>query len=263
MSKANMEIYDPCKIEENVRNLKDEFNKSKLSPFDFFKVQYKNCFNKKEKQQLKQFCKSIKYPVFYKLICDDTANYKNFLQPETVDWIITDPPYSKKYLHLYKTLGDLGDYALKPDGVVIVMVGQSYLPQVINLLSESLNYVWTMSYLTPGGQSPFLWQIKCNTFWKPLLIFAKNKYTGASFGDVIKTSPNNNDKNYHYWGQSVEGFDLIMKKFVFSGQTVLDPFVGGGASAVAALTNNCSFIGVDISQEFINKTEERIKQIRE
>ncbi len=161
----------------------------------------------------------------------------------------------------YKVLSELAFFSLKVSGGLIVMTGQSYLPKVINLLSSHMKYVWTLAYLTPGGQSPFIWKVRCNTFWKPLLLFVKKDYKGDSFGDVIKTSVNNNNKKYHYWGQSVEGFDLIIKRFTFPGQIVLDPFVGGGASAVASIINRCNFIGFDIDISCVEKTLSRLKNI--
>jgi hypothetical protein len=156
-------------------------------------------------------------------------------------------------------LAEVCEYVLKPGGGMLVMVGQSYLPEVISKLSSRLNYVWTLAYLTPGGQSPYIWTVRCNTFWKPVLLFSKGKYSGKSFGDVIKTSPNNNDKRFHKWGQSQseEGFDMLFDKFVSPGQTILDPFVGGGTTAVVALKRGCNFIGVDNDLSAILTTGKR------
>jgi len=230
------------------------------SYYDFY-ISKKKHLTKQQQKILKQWLKlqKPKNPPFLELYCNDIRNYKDILSPESVDWIITDPPYPKKFLWVYDVLSELSDYVLKPHGALIVMVGQSYLPEVINKLSKHLKYIWTLAYLTPGGQSPYIWKVKCNTFWKPVLIFAKDKYSGDSFGDVIKTSINNNDKRFHKWGQSEEGFDIIFEKFVFPGQTVLDPFVGGGTTAIVSLKRGCSFIGIDIDENCIKKTEERVK----
>jgi site-specific DNA-methyltransferase (adenine-specific) len=198
---------------------------------------------------------------FLELHHRDIREYREFLLPESVDWVITDPPYSKKYLWVYDVLVEMCEYVLKPEGGLLVMVGQSYLPEVINKLSSRLNYVWTLAYLTPGGQSPYIWTAKCNTFWKPVLLFSKGKYSGKAFGDVIKTSPNNNDKRFHKWGQSEEGFSLLFDKFVSSGQTILDPFVGGGTTAVVALKRGCNFIGVDNDLSAILTTEKRCQSL--
>jgi site-specific DNA-methyltransferase (adenine-specific) len=94
-----------------------------------------------------------------------------------------------------------------------------------------------------------------------VILFSKGKYLGKAFGDVIKTSPNNNDKRFHKWGQSEEGFSLLFDKFVLPGQTILDPFVGGGTTAVVALKRGCNFIGVDKDLSAILTTKKRCQSL--
>jgi site-specific DNA-methyltransferase (adenine-specific) len=94
-----------------------------------------------------------------------------------------------------------------------------------------------------------------------VLLFSKGKYSGDSFGDVIKTSPNNNDKRFHRWGQSEEGFELLFDKFVFPGQTILDPFVGGGTTAVVSLKRGCNFIGIDNDLNALLTTKRRCQSL--
>jgi len=51
-----------------------------------------------------------------------------------------------------------------------------------------------------------------------------------------------------------------MKIFSWVGATVLDPFMGSGTTAVAAIANNRNFIGFEISEEYCKISEERIYQ---
>lgn len=39
---------------------------------------------------------------------------------------------------------------------------------------------------------------------------------------------------------------------------VLDPFMGSGTSAIAAVKNNCKFIGIDLKEEYVEMAKERI-----
>ena len=109
------------------------------------------------------------------------------IEAESVDWIITDPPYPEKFLPVYEKLSAFGARVLKPGGGLVCMVGQSYLPEIIAHLGRHLRYHWTLAYLTPGGQSSQLWERKVNTFWKPLLWFVKGEYAGKWIGDVCKS----------------------------------------------------------------------------
>lgn len=193
------------------------------------------------------------------LICADIRGGLESIKENSVDFIITDPPYPKEYLPLYSELSAFAKRVLKPGGSLIVMVGQSYLPEVIGRLSENMAYHWCMAYLTPGGQSPQLFPKRVNTFWKPVLWFKKGDYVGDYIGDVLKSPVNDNDKRFHEWGQSLGGMKDIIQKFTNPGDLILDPFLGGGTTGVAAVTMGRRFIGADIDIENIAKSNERIK----
>ena len=179
---------------------------------------------------------------------------------ESVDFIITDPPYPKEYLPLYEDLSKAARRVLKPGGSLIVMAGQSYLPEVVRLLGSHMDYHWCLAYLTPGGQSPQLWHKRTNTFWKPVLWYVKGGYDGDYIGDVLKSPPNDNDKQFHEWGQSLGGMKDIVERFTDPGDVILDPFTGGGTTGVAAVSMGRRFIGTDIERGNIETTERRVKE---
>jgi len=242
-----------------LKELEARWRASDLDPvafYDSIKAEYPG---KEDRRVIKQILKEcVREQTTCELFTLDIRDYVKRIEPESIDWIITDPPYPAEYLALYDTLSELGEYALRPSGGMLVMTGQSYLPTVLDKLTKHLTYRWTLSYLTPGGQSPFIWRVSCNTFWKPVILLTKGPYRGLGFGDVIKTSVNNNDKAHHHWGQSVEGMDEIVRRFTFPGQTVLDPFLGGGTTAVASLRNHCSFVGFDLDSQYVETTRKRI-----
>jgi len=178
----------------------------------------------------------------------------------TVDAIITDPPYGEQAIPVYKALGAVASRVLKPGAPCIVLTGQMYLPEVLQAMSETLEYRWTLAYLTPGGQSPQIWPHKVNTFWKPLLWMAKAPASAPAEwrGDVVKTPVNDNDKRFHGWGQNVAGFTEIILRFTHPQDVILDPFVGGGTTGAAAVAQNRSFIGFDNEQATVDVARARI-----
>lgn len=194
------------------------------------------------------------------LINNDIRNVSS-IEANSVDYIITDPPYPKEYLGLYEDLGVFAKRVLKDNGLMIVMVGQSYLPDIIEKLQKNMSYHWMSSYLTPGGQSTQLWQKHVITFWKPLLIFSKGKYTGDWFSDVSKSDVNANDKRFHKWGQSISGMLSIIEKHTYPNDVICDPFCGGGTTGVACALLGRRFIGIDISENHIDTTMKRIKEV--
>ena len=204
-----------------------------------------------ERLERKQFELKAEIPSdALKLFCADIRDGLPQIADNSVDVIITDPPYSKEYLPLYADLSKVASRILKDGGSLVCMVGQSYLPEVINNLSQFLTYHWCMCYLTPGGQSPQLFQKKVNSFWKPVLWFVKGKYQGDWLGDVLKSPTNNNDKRFHEWGQSVGGMTDIVERFTDPNQLIVDPFLGGGTTGIAAVIKGRKFIGVDINYPY-------------
>ena len=193
-----------------------------------------------------------------RLICSDLATVGDEIEPGSVDWIITDPPYPKDYLGLFEELGRFASRALTDGGGLLCMTGQSYLPQVYEMLGRHLSYHWTLAYLTPGGQSAQMWQRQVNTFWKPVLWYAKGDYAGEWVGDVARSDVNDNDKRFHHWGQSESGMADIIDRFTLPGQTICDPFLGGGTTATVALGMGRRFTGIDIDPNCIRATRERM-----
>jgi len=193
----------------------------------------------------------------YRLIVGDFAKVAKGFRTGEVDVIITDPPYSQEYIPLYGILAEQAARILRPGGSLVVMTGQSYLPEILNVMTPYLRYHWMAAYLTPGAQAVQLWQRNVNTFWKPLLWFVNGAYTGAWIGDVARSAVNDNDKRFHEWGQSVSGMCDIVNRFSTPLDVVLDPFCGAGTTGVAALLSGRRFIGVDLDHAAITTAEQR------
>lgn len=179
---------------------------------------------------------------------------------ESVDCIITDPPYPKEYIDLFDDLGALAARVLKPGGSLIAMTGQAYLPDYLHRLSRHLTYRWTLAYHTPGHNTQ-AWGATVINAWKPLLWFTKGKAEKQWWINDFVVSPlSDKDKKHHDWGQSVSGMTEIVKRFTNPGDVVLDPFLGGGATGLACLELNRRFIGVEIDADVAQQATSRIEQ---
>jgi len=95
--------------------------------------------------------------------------------------------------------------------------------------------------------------------YKPMLWFTKGAYRGHAVQDVIRSG--GYDKSFHDHGQSESEFAEMIKRLTEEGSTVLDPFVGGGSIATAALTLARKFVGIDIDNNHIEKTRRRIEDV--
>lgn len=193
----------------------------------------------------------------YRLLHRDISDLADDLDPGSVDVIITDPPYPREYLWTFGALAELGARVLKPGGCVLAMSGQTYLPEVMAAMQEHLTYHWTIAYMTPGSHyQAHHRNVLCA--WKPVLWFVKGEYTGPTRYDVAKSEAR--DKDHHEWGQSESGFADLIEQFTDPGDTVLDPFVGGGTTGVVALRLNRLFIGADVEREAIETSSVRFSE---
>lgn len=192
----------------------------------------------------------------YRLIHDSVENLIDKAQPDRLGLIVSDPPYPGEYLSVYESLAKLAAKALKPGGSLLVMVGHYHLPAILAMMTPYVNYHWTCCYDMPGAKAQ-VFQKKVYTSWKPVLWFVKGKYEGDWRAD--KFTSNGPDKTYHEWGQSVSGMVDIIEKFSKPGDVILDPFLGGGATGIAALKLKRRFIGVDSDENAVLTSRARIE----
>ena len=182
------------------------------------------------------------------------------IEAGSVSCIITDPPYPREFLSVYADLAETAARVLKPGGSCFVMIGQSYMPQIIEALSSRLTYQWTLAYLTPGGQAVQVFPRKVNTFWKPVLWFVNGTYGGQWLGDVAQSRPNDNDKRFHHWGQSESGMADLVRRCSEPGDLILDPFCGAGTTGVVAVSLGRRFIGSDLDAGSIATASARLSE---
>jgi site-specific DNA-methyltransferase (adenine-specific) len=89
----------------------------------------------------------------------------------------------------------------------------------------------------------------------------KDAYKGDWIGDVTRSDVNDNDKRFHHWGQSESGMADLIDRVSMPGQTILDPFCGGGTTGVVALKMNRLFIGIDSDEKSISTTAARLHEV--
>jgi DNA modification methylase len=137
------------------------------------------------------------------------------------------------------------------------MTGLFHLPQNFADLGKHLNYHWTLSYIINQGTSLY-YNKKVVQNFKPILWYIKGKYQGEIVSDLIKPLRDTYEKELHIWQQSLDGFKKLVEMFTYPNQTVLDPFMGAGTTALACLQSNRRFIGCDIDPNCIDITRNRL-----
>ncbi len=195
----------------------------------------------------------------WKVLEGDAGQELAKLEAESVDVIMTDPPYPHQYLDLYRVLAEQAARVLKPGGSVLAMAGQSYLPDVFALMCPHLKYHWMLNYDMPGP-SPKIWPRCLSSNWKPILWFTKGEYSGPlQTTDVIRSPVE--QRVLHKWQQSEGGFRQLVERFSLPGDLVLDPFNGAGTTGVAAVGLGRRFIGIDNDPDAVETSRRRLAHV--
>jgi hypothetical protein len=176
-----------------------------------------------------------------------------------IDAIITDPPYPHEFIPLLGDLAVFADRVLGPDGIMAILIGQTYLPEVYRLLEGGRPYRWTGCYYTPGpAYASHSARVQSN--WKPIIVYGG----GPRFGDIITSQGKDADaKNNHKWGQDYNAFHTLIERLTSRGQTVVDPFMGAGTTLLAAHALGRNAIGCDIDSGHVARSEERLNDRRQ
>ena len=177
-----------------------------------------------------------------------------FRDLKDVDLILTDPPYGKEYLPLLRDLASWSNDCLKEDGLLAVMFGQTWLPEVFEQLSTGRTYRWTIACAMPGP-AYVSHARKLQSKWKPVLIYGN----GPRFDDLIipDLEGQASAKDFHKWGQQLPVFEELIRRLAKPGQLVCDPFCGGGTTLLAAKLFGCSAMGCDIDEQSIKTAKRR------
>lgn len=214
-----------------------------------------------ERAQAAEKMENVKLDDRVQVVHADFRDALGDLPDNSVDLILTDPPYDYGFVAQLSDLAYMASQCLKDGGVLAMMYGHGYLPEVYARLAEHLTYHWTMAYLTPGGQAAYQPHRNVNTFWKPVLLYVKGDYVGDCIGDVAKSDVNDNDKRFHHWGQSESGTSDLMERLSKPGDMIVDPFTGGGTTAVVAALTGRRFLGCDLDKQAIETTTYRLKEL--
>lgn len=187
-----------------------------------------------------------------------------------VDAIITDPPYPRQFWephgehNVYEDLGMLAAKLLKPDGVLAVMTGTrlEMLDNVDAQIGRHVRRRHRAIYLVPVQR----WRDQIErvaTGYKPILIFAQPHASDLRWinDDVFHSGEPERDTRFHHWGQSETGFAALVSRLSEPGALVVDPFLGGGTTAVVCADLGRRFVGCDVDAAAVATARERLESV--
>lgn len=189
---------------------------------------------------------------------------------KSIDLILTDPPYGKKWARGRNGIGidkksnenDKTKWDIKPTKEIFdemrrvsknqIIFGGQYFTDILSV--SNCWIVWDKRGNFPRGkQIPFA---DCELAWTSFNKTIK-KYTLIVQGFVNESK----DKRVHPTQKPSEIIKNILQDFSNKGDTILDPFLGSGTTAVACAELHRNFIGIEISPEYCTIARQRLANV--
>ena len=224
-----------------------------------------------------------------KLINGNAIEFMKTLGNESVDLIVTDPPYptTKRGISKNTTTGGLVRSELGRKGKIFKhndIKPIEYIPEFYRLLKDGshcyimTNHVNLQEMINVATECGFkfikslIWN-KGNKImgqyymsqFEYILFFRKGKgkkINKCGTADILnvpnKKTKDENGKNLHDTEKPVELMKILVENSSQVGELVLDPFVGVGATAIACKELDRQYIGVELDEHYYNIAVNRI-----
>jgi 16S rRNA G966 N2-methylase RsmD len=180
---------------------------------------------------------------------------------ESVDLVITDPPYSEDALPLWQSLGQFAQRVLKPGGILLSYSGQMYIPQIHEMLGKYLQYFWTFAVKHSGGNT-LVRNLQLQQTYKPVIAYCKPPLNvfWHPFLDMVSGG---RSKDNHEWEQPVEEAYHFIKNMCPKDGVICDPMMGSGSCILAGLAAGMDAIGIDQDTSAYATAVERVEKVNE
>jgi len=226
---------------------------SELTTAGMLKVAKEIKKEEKKEEKIKQFEQaSLEYQdENVKIFFEDFREGAKTIENNSVDAIITDPPYPIEYIDLWADMFAIADRILKPSAFLVTYANHQNLDRIFQL-PNSLKYYWI--FKLDFTSKPIAMGRNLIATWKPVLIFQKLpfKKIEETLEDNIKESKpfNYDERDMHKsnWGQSLGKFEWIIDKFTKPGDLIVEPFAGTGTTLVASKNMKRRCIGYEIDK---------------
>lgn len=203
---------------------------------------------KEEREKLIELGKSKELNIDFRF--GDFEKVFKDIKDNSIDCIITDPPYPFEFIECWTKLSRFAKRVLKKNSFCIAYSGQMNLPEVIKRMNENLDYYWTFAVYHQGA-TQIVNGVNIMCRWKPVLIYqnGKKKLENTIQDYFISEQ---REKSGHDWQQSESGIKYLIEKFTNAGDILLDPFAGNGTTLKVGRLLKRNVLGAEINQETFN-----------
>ena len=218
--------------------------------------------------------------------CLDTL--KN-IPNESIDLIVTDPPYPTTSRGNAGNSGGMLQKDINKKGKVFTYNNincKEYAPEFYRLLKDGshcyvmtnhINLIDMLNTFTDVGFhfiKSLIWN-KGNKImgqyymsqYEYILFFRKGKgkkINNCGTSDILsipnKKTKDKDGKNIHDTEKPTELMEVLVNNSSQENELVLDPFMGVGSTGLACIKNNRNFIGIEIDENYFNIAKSRLEE---
>ena len=192
------------------------------------------------------------------------ADLPDLLGPGSVDVVLTDPPYEAGSEGLYRDLGTAAGLLLRPGGTLAVLMGCGMFHTQFTALNEAaraaeLEWCGLDMYRMPGA-STMVRPTRQHVTSKPVAVYYRPPHHDRWRDNTIAAPARRAQEQTagHPWEQQAAGMGLLVDRYALPGQTVADPFCGGGTIPLAAAMHGCLTIASDVDPDWVDVTRARL-----
>lgn len=227
------EIRDAAKTDKAIQSIADKLNDHGARVDAIYK-EYKKALKAREDKKAAAAAKrAIRKTPDNGVYHGDAFKLADNIPDESCALVFTDPPYDRESLPMFEKLSELSSRILVQGGSLVTYGGQYVLPAILEHLSHHLTFFWICCCQHTGGTSQMR-EYGIKVKWKPMLWFVKGDFRrdrSVWVDDLVISKP---DKSLHPWQQSIIEAKHFIESLTTPGEMVVDPFCGGGTTAMAA-----------------------------
>lgn len=220
------------------------------------------------------------YKSFDGIVHGDCIENISNIKDESIDCLITDPPYGVDIL--FNKYDNELSRRIENDGDI--STATELLNDMLSAVSQKLKYdahiyIFCTWKVYPEFKTIIekYHQIKNVIVWnKKLMGMGDLKYNYADTYELIIFAggqreflkrPSNiielrfNDERYHNTQKPVDLLKQLIENSTYPGDTIFDPFIGSGSTAVAAINTKRKIIGFEIDEQNYKITLKRISDV--
>jgi ParB-like chromosome segregation protein Spo0J len=200
----------------------------------------------------------------YELRAGDFRDLLADVADQSIDAIVTDPPYDKAGVPIYEDLARFAARTLKAGRLAVVYAGHLQMDEEMDLLARGgLTYCWHGANVLAGRHTRvhkrmvFGWH-------RSVLLYSAGPYQPRNWLTDLAYAEGRGgpeERPLHPWQQALEPVRHWVRQVSKPGELVCDPFLGSGTTALACLLEGRRFSGCDLDPACVETTRQRLAEV--